>query len=442
MRALRGFLVVATALFLASTGAADALAAAPRVLAVEFDNDVNPVTADYVVGQIDRANDERYDAVVILLDTHGGLVTSMEKIFKRELASKVPVIVYVAPEGANAGSAGVFIALAADVLAMAPQTTIGAATPISGSGNLPSDARRKAINFYAAKARALAGTHGRNAAWAASAVRTAASRSAREALRENVIDLIAPTLPALLERVDGRKTVPKGIVLHTAGAQVTRVKMSLWTRILDTLIDPNIVALMLSLGTLGLVVELWNPGLIFPGTTGGICLILGLYGVSVLPVSAAGLLLMLLAAGLFAAEPFVVSHGALALAGAVSFVFGALLLFDPAGPGYQVSLPVALAIAGTIGGFMVFAMTKVVQVRRKPVEVGVHSMVGTDGVVRRDGYVFAHGELWRARAEDGVELRPGDHVVVEGVDDGLVLAVRPLAASAREGSPDEVASSA
>jgi membrane-bound serine protease (ClpP class) len=427
MRVLRGFLSSLAAIPLALAGAGTAFAAAPRVLAVEFDNDVNPVTAEFVVDAIDRANDERLDAVVILLDTPGGLGSSMERVYKRELASRVPVIVYVSPAGGNAASAGVFIAQAADVLAMAPQTTIGASTPItSGGGNLPSDERRKAINFYAGKLRGLAGTHGRNAKWADRAVRKAASLSAREALRQDVIDLVAPSLPALLERVDGRRTIPKGLVLRTAGASVEHVELSFWKRILDTLIDPNIIALLLSLGALGIVVELWNPGLIFPGTVGGISLILGLFGLSVLPISWAGVLLMLLAAGFFAAEPFVISHGALSLAGAVSFVLGALLLFDPAGPAYQVSLPVALAIAGTIGAFMVFAMAKVVQIRRKPVEVGVHSMVGSRGVVRRDGYVLAHGELWRARPVDGGELVPGEEVLVEQVEDGLVLRVRAV----------------
>jgi membrane-bound serine protease (ClpP class) len=427
MRVLRGFLSSLMAIPLALAGAGAAFAASPRVLAVEFDNDVNPVTAEFVVDAIDRANDERFDAVVILLDTPGGLGSSMERVYKRELASRVPVIVYVSPAGGNAASAGVFIAQAADLLAMAPQTTIGASTPItSGGGNLPSDERRKAINFYAGKLRGLAGTHGRNAKWADRAVRKAASLSAREALQQDVIDLVAPSLPALLERVDGRRTIPKGLVLHTAGASIERVELSFWKRILDTLIDPNIIALLLSLGALGIVVELWNPGLIFPGTVGGISLILGLFGLSVLPISWAGVLLMLLAAGFFAAEPFVISHGALSLAGAVSFVLGALLLFDPAGPAYQVSLPVAIAIAGTIGAFMVFAMAKVVQIRRKPVEVGVHSMVGSRGVVRRDGYVLAHGELWRARPVDGGELVPGDEVLVEQVEDGLVLGVRPV----------------
>jgi membrane-bound serine protease (ClpP class) len=422
MRALRGFLVLTTALLLAPGAFA---ATPPRVLAVEFANDVNPVTADYVVGQIDRANEEGFDAVVILLDTPGGLSTSMEKIYKRELSSKVPVLVYVSPEGASATSAGVFIAQAADLLAMAPQTNIGSSTPITGSGNLEGDVRRKAVNEFAATLRGLAATHGRNGAWADSAVRRASNLTAREALQQNVIDLISPSLAALLEQADGRKTVPKGIVLNTAGAEVTHVEMSLWKRILDTLIDPNIVALMLSLGVLGIVVELWNPGLIFPAAFGGICLIMGLYGLSVLPVSAAGLLLMLLAAAFFFAEPFVASHGALAVAGAACFVFGALLLFDPAGPGYQVSIWVALAIAGSLAAFVIIAMTKIVQVRRKPVETGMGSMVGTEAVARRDGYVLAHGELWRAQTTDGSRLEPGERVVVESVDEGLVLRVRP-----------------
>ena len=443
MRALRGFLVAAAACLLVPAVAPAAESERPRVLAVEFANDVNPVTADYVVSQIDRANDEGFDAVVILLDTPGGLSTSMEKIYKRELASKVPVIVYVSPEGARAASAGVWIGQAGDILAMAPQTNIGSSTPINSTGaDLGSDLRRKVVNDAAASLRGLAATHGRNGAWADMAVRQASNLTAREALRKDVIDLIAPDLPTLLNEVDGEKTVPKGIVLNTANAEVENVEMSLWKRILDTLIDPNIVALMLSLGALGIVVELWNPGMIFPGTFGAICLILGLYGVSVLPVSAAGLLLLLLAAAFFAAEPFVVSHGALALAGAVCFVFGALLLFDPAGPGYQVSLPVAVSIAATVGLFTVFAMSKVVQVRRRPVATGVHSMVGEEAVARRDGYVLAHGELWRARPAAGVQLRPGEPVVVEGVDEGLVLAVRPVEATAADGATDEVASRA
>jgi membrane-bound serine protease (ClpP class) len=414
-----------------------AVAATPRVLAVHFANDVNPVTADYAVNEIDRANEEGYDAVVIVLDTPGGLSDSMRDIYKRELASRIPVIVYVAPDGARAASAGVWIGQAADVLAMAPQTNIGSSTPISvGGEDIQKDLRRKVVNDAAASLRVLARTHGRNVKWADDAVRKASNLTAGEALGQNVIDAVAPTLPALLRQLDGYKTTPKGFTLHLAGAEIQNVEMSFWKRILDTLIDPNLITILLSVGTLGIIVELWNPGLIFPGTVGGISLILGLFGLSVLPVSWAGILLMLLAAGFFAAEPFVISHGALTLAGAVSFVFGALLLFDPAGPTYQVSLTLSLAIAGSVGLFMAVVVAKLVQVRRNPVAVDAQMLVGSHGVVRGDGLVFVNGELWRARPPAGETLGVGDEVAVEGVDEeGLELRVRPLhdAAATRGG---------
>lgn len=401
-----------------------ASAAAPRVLAIELDNDINPVTAGYVMDEIERANNEAFDAVVIVLDTPGGLSEAMRQIVKAELASRIPVVVYVAPDGARAASAGVWIGQAADILAMSPQTNIGSSTPISiGGEDIQKDLRRKVVNDAAAQLRALAKEHGRNVRWADAAVRRASNLTAREALEQNVVDVIAPTLPALLNRIDGRKTVPRGFVLDTAGAEVTEVRMSLWKRILDTLIDPNIIALMLSLGVLGIVVELYNPGLVFPATLGGICLIIGLYGLQVLPVNWAGVLLMLLAAGFWGAEPFVMSHGALALAGAVSFVFGALLLFEPAGAGYQVSVPVAVAIAGTVTLFLAFVVAKVVQVRRQPVAVGTSILAGAHGIVRRGGLVAVKGELWQARSSDGEPLTTGDRVVVEDVEGGLRLVV-------------------
>jgi membrane-bound serine protease (ClpP class) len=431
MRHLRAFFAVLAAVAgaLTITCAAPAAApSAPKVLAVEFDNDVNPVTRDFIVDAIERGEKEKVAAVVIVMDTPGGLSSSMRSIVKRILAATVPVVVYVAPPGSSADSAGAVIAMASDVLAMAPQTNIGSSTPISTSGqNLSEDLRRKVVNDAAAYIAELAREHGRNAKVAASMVRKATNLGATAAVDQNVADLMAATLPRLLDRIDGRVTKPKGLTLNTAGAQIEEVKLSGWKRLLDLLIDPNIIALMLSIGVIGIVVELWNPGLIFPGTVGVISLVVGLYGLQVLPVSVAGVLLMLVAAGFFVADLFVPSHGALTLAGAVTFVIGSLLLFDPAGPAYQVSLPVALAIAGTISAFMVFAVAKIVQVRRKPVEVGVGNLVGTSGVVRRDDHVFANGELWRARSADGRPLRPGDRVVIEDVRDDLSLVVRPLA---------------
>jgi len=425
---LRGFLVAAAAaLFLCAT--ASATTPRPRVLAVKFENDVNPVTQSYVNDQIARANKDHYDAVVILLDTPGGLSTAMNKIVKAELASKVPVIVYVSPPGSRAASAGVWISEASDLLAMAPQTNIGSSTPIDVSGaNIQSDLRRKVINDAAASLSELAKAHDRNAAWAQVAVRRASNLGATEALDKNVIDVMAPTLPALLDKVDGTKTVPKGIVLHTKDAEITNVDMSLWQKVLDTLIDPNLIVLFMSIGTLGLIVELWNPGLIFPGTVGAISLILGLFGLQVLPISAAGLLLMLLAFAFFAAEAFVPTHGAITLAGAICFVIGAMLLFEPAGNTYQVSLPVVIAIAAGLASLMGLAAVKIVQSRRAPVVTGTSELVGQVGVVRDAlapaGTVFVRGELWKARSSDG-PLERGASVRVDAIDDELVLEVEP-----------------
>jgi membrane-bound serine protease (ClpP class) len=420
---------VATAAALVVCATASATTSRPRVLAAKFENDVNPVTQGYINDQIARANHDHYDAIVILLDTPGGLSTSMNKIVKAELASKVPVIVYVSPPGSRAASAGVWISQAADLLAMAPQTNIGSSTPIDvGGGNIQSDLRRKVINDAAASLSELAKAHDRNAAWAQRAVRQASNLGATAALEKNVIDVMAPTLPELLNKVDGTKTAPKGIVLHTKDAEITNVDMSLWQKVLDTLIDPNLIVLFMSIGTLGLIVELWNPGLIFPGTVGAISLILGLFGLQVLPISAAGLLLMLLAFGFFAAEAFVPTHGAITLAGAVCFVIGAMLLFEPAGNTYQVSLPAVIAMAAAIAGLMGFAAIKIVQARRAPVVTGTSELVGQVGVVRDAlapaGTVFVRGELWKARSNDG-PLARGAPVRVDSIDDELVLGVEP-----------------
>ena len=402
---------------------------------MKFENDVNPVTQDYVNEQIDRANKEDYDAVVILLDTPGGLATSMKKIYTKELASEVPVIVYVAPPGARAASAGVWIGQAGDILAMAPATNIGSSTPINvGGEDIQKDLRRKVVNDAAASLRELARTHDRNVRWADAAVRRGENLGATEALRQNVIDVMAPTLPELLDKIDGTKTVPKGIVLNTADAEITNVDMSVWQKILDTLIDPNLIVLFMSIGTLGIIVELWNPGLIFPGTVGAISLILGLFGLQVLPISAAGLLLMLLAFAFFAAEAFVPTHGAITVAGAVCFVIGALLLFEPAGDTYEVSLPAVLAIAATLAGLMALVAFKIVQVRRAPVVTGSSELLGQVGIVREKlaptGIVFVRGELWQARTNDSEPLEPGTHVTIARIDDDLVLEVTPVAASA------------
>ena len=396
----------------------------PRVLAVHLDNDINPVTQEYVENEVDRAEDGDYAAMVLVLDTPGGLGSSMRGIVKRFLASTVPVVVYVAPSGSSADSAGAVITMASDLAAMAPQTNIGSSTPISLNGeDISKDLRRKIVNDAAAYVGELAREHDRNVEAARRMVTVASNYGAREAKRIGLVEVIAPTIPALLNEIDGTKTVPKGLVLHTAGAQVENVEMSFWQRARDFLVDPNLIALMLSIGLIGIVVELWNPGLIFPGTVGAISLILGLYGLQVLPVSLAGLLLMLLAAGFFVADAFLPTHGAATAAGAILFVLGALMLFDPAGDAYQVSLPVAVAIAGTLALLLGFALTRVLRAARNPVAVGTQGLVGDEGVVRREGLVQVNGELWQAHTEDGSPLVPGDHVRVERVEEGLQLVV-------------------
>jgi membrane-bound serine protease (ClpP class) len=428
---LRALLLLA-----ASFGAALAIAAPaaaqderPRVMAIEFENDVNPVTADYVEDSIARAEDEGYDAVVILLDTPGGLSEAMRDIYKRMLASPLPVIVYVSPDGARAASAGVWIVQAADVAAMAPGTNLGSSTPIAvGGEDIQEDLKRKVENDAVASLKALAETHGRNVEWVEKAVTEAANLTATEALEQNVIDVIAPDLETLLTEIDGQTTKgPKQIVLDTAGAEVTTVEMSLWKRILDTLIDPNIITLLLSLGVLAITVELFNPGLIFPAAFGSVSLIVALFGLQVLPFSWAGILLMLVALGFFVAEAFVASHGALALAGAVAFVIGALLLFDPAGDSYQVSLGVAIAIAAVLVLFVAFAVKKTLAARKRPPRTGSDELKGQIGVVREalspEGLVFVNGELWRARAPEGETIAAGGSVRVLGLGEGLVLDV-------------------
>jgi membrane-bound serine protease (ClpP class) len=418
--------LAAAAAFLLAAPSGPAADAAPRVLVAEFENDVNPVTQDYLLDELERGEREGYAAVVIEMDTPGGLGSSMRAIVKGILAADVPVVVYVAPPGSSADSAGAVIGMAADVLAMAPQTNIGSSTPITTGGeDFSDDLRRKIVNDAAAYIGELARENGRNVEEARRMVTRASNLGAREALRLNVVDVVADDYASLFRQIDGTEPRTKDLTIDTpAGTTIERVEMSTWKRILDLLIDPNIVALMLSIGLIGLVVELWNPGLIFPGTVGAISLIVGLYGLQVLPVSAAGILLMLLAAAFFVAEAFIVSHGALSLAGAVTFVIGALILFDPAGEAYQVSLQVAIAIAGTLALLFGFAFTKAAQARSRPAAVGTHRLVGEDALVRGDGLVFVDGELWRATSTDGSPLRLGEHVRVESVlQDELQLVV-------------------
>ena len=422
LRAVLGSL--AAALTLSASAHA---ASKPRVLAVHFSLEINPVTQDYVNHQIDRAQNDHYDAVVILLDTPGGLSTSMESIYKKELASTIPVIVYISPKGGAAASAGVFVAEAADVLAMSPDTNIGSSTPIDQSGgNLGSDLRRKVINHFAAKLRSLAENHGRNGDWAEKAVRQASNLTERQALNQNVIDVLAPDLPTLLRKIDGRVTIPNHYKLHTANAQITYVSPSFFTRFLNVLIDPNLITLLFLAGLAGIGYEIFHPGVVLPGALGAVALVTALFGFSVLPISWAGLALLLLGIGLLLIDAHVTSHGALTVSGLISFVIGALMLFRNAPAPYHANVWLIVSIAAVLGAAWAFAITKAVQVRRRPVSVGPQLMVGEIGEFRGDGQVFVRGELWRARTPEGQLLKRGQKVRVDSVEPDLVLDIEPV----------------
>ena len=405
--------------------ASPAGAATPRVLAIHFDADVNPVTQNYLCHQLKQAQKQNYDAAAIVLNTPGGLLNSKDKIVLCMLSSKIPVLVWVGPNGSFAGSAGVWIAQAADFLGMAPETNIGSSTPIDSSGgNIGSDLRRKLINHEAASLRALAESHGRNAKWADRAVRVATNATAREAKAMNVIDAIAPTLPALLRESDGVKTKPKGFVLHLAGAQIHDVQPGFFTRLLNTLIDPNILTLLFLAGLAGIGYEIFHPGVVLPGALGLVALITALFGFSVLPVNWAGFILLLAGVALLVADVHVASHGALTVAGLIAMAVGAIFLFQNAPAPYHTSTPLVVTVAVILGSVWAFAVGKAWQVRHKPAEVTPERIAGAVGEVRRDGLVYVDGELWQARTESGELLQPGQHVRVESLD-GLVLTVKP-----------------
>ena len=405
-----------------------AFAAQPRVLAIHYDLEVNPVTSSYLDHQLHRAQNGNFNAAAIVIDTPGGLSESMRKIVKNEVALRIPVIVYVSPQGSRAASAGVWITEAADIAAMAPQTNIGSSTPIDSSGqNLGSDLRRKVINDAVASLRSLMIYHGRNAAWASAAVRHASNLDDQQAKKMNVVDVLAPTLPALLNKIDGRTTVGKKLVLHTANAELVEVHPGFFTRLLNALIDPNLIPLLFLAGIAGIGFEIFHPGVVLPGALGAVALLLALFGFAVLPISWAGLALLILGAALLVIDAHVTSHGALTVSGLVSMVVGALLLFHNAPAPYNnVNTPLVVAFALAIGGFWAIAITKSVQVRRRPVAVGPQMIVGEIGEARRDDMVFVHGELWRAKPDDGAPLRPGQRVRVSGVGPELELRVEHL----------------
>jgi membrane-bound serine protease (ClpP class) len=390
---------------------------------------ITPITVEQISTQLDRSSSGGAKALVLVMDTPGGLEASMRDIVKMILASRVPVITYVAPPGARAASAGLFIVTASHVAAMAPNTNLGAASPVSLGGAQDSTMARKAMSDAAALIRSLAETRGRNADWNARAVTEAISASATEAVTLRVVDFIAPDLADVMRQANGRRVVVAGdtIRLDLAGAEVREVAPTMRHRILSWIVNPNVAYLLLTLGFYGILFELQSPGSVLPGVAGAILIILGLVAMQTLPVNVAGALLILLAITFFIVEIKVQSHGVLAAGGVVAFFFGSLILFEP-GPG-QVFRVSPAVIAGTTlatAALFIFVIGKALGVQKRRVTTGAEGLVGAVGDVVTDvapqGDVRVHGELWRARSAAG-PIAAGSRVEVTGVD-GLTLIVR------------------
>lgn len=409
-----------------------ARAAAGDVHVLVLDDIINPISVRYLERGIEDAADVGAAAVLIELSTPGGLLDATRDLTSTMLTADVPVIVYVTPPGTYAASAGTFITMAGHVAAMAPSTTIGAATPVSGDGSeIPDDLRTKIINDTAEYARGIAEARGRNQDWAEDAVRDGDSVGATEAVEIEAVDLVAETRSELLEVIDGR-TVTLGagreVTLATEGAPVVELPMSPFEDLLMAISDPNIAVILLSLGTLGIYFELSAPGSFFPGIAGAIAVILGLFSVGTLPINYAGLALLILGLALMGAEVWVASGGVLGIGGGIAFLLGATLLIDDTrAPFLEVSRPLIYGLTIVLVGFALFALRAVMRTRRRPVAIGAYDMVGHTGVVRGGGSVYVDGELWSARPVEGTAIPEHGAVRIVGRD-GMTLIVEPGAA--------------
>lgn len=413
---------------------------------------IGPAVADYVHTGLAKAQTASAELAVLRVDTPGGLDSAMRDIIRDILSSTVPVVVYVAPGGARAASAGTYILYAAHVAAMAPATNLGAATPVQ-IGGLPmpspsgpespaagkekqkemekpkSSMEKKVVNDAVAYIRSLAQMRGRNAEWAETAVRQAASLSSEDALKLGVIDLIAVNLPDLLKRLDGRIVAmdSQQRTLHTAKLALVEIEPDWRNRLLAVITNPNIAYILMLLGVWGLFFEFAHPGFIVPGVVGAICLLLALFAFQALPVNYAGLALIALGIAFMVAEAFAPSFGVLGIGGLIAFVIGSVMLLDTGIPGYGIALPLIIAVALVSGAFFFAVVTLAAKAWRRPVVSGQEELVGATATVvhgfRRRGRVHVHGENWQARTSRPVKT--GDAVHITGLD-GLILIVEPV----------------
>ncbi len=399
------------------------------VCLADVDGPIGPATTVYVERALRRASDLHATCLIIRMDTPGGLSDAMRDIVQSILASSVPVVVYVAPGGARAASAGAVISLAAHVSAMAPGTNIGAAHPVSiGVGGTDSSSvmEKKVTNDAAAYARSLAARRGRSVEWAERIVRESISSTADEAHAEGVVDIIAPDVPHLLDALDGREvnTASGDVVIHSAGAEVVDVPPSFREKFLGRISDPNIAYVLMLIGVFGIFFELQNPGAVLPGVAGAVAIVMAAFGLQMLPVSWTGLSLIGLAIVLFVLEVKIASHGALTIGGIVAMLVGSIMLIDTQLPFMRVSLAVIIPSVLFTALFFIFAVGMGLRAQRRRVSTGNEGLLGEEGVARTDiaenGRVFVHGEHWNARSK--VPIRSGARIVVDAVD-GMTVEV-------------------
>lgn len=404
---------------------------AQKVVAIRIDASINPATADYIHRGIKEARQQNAACLLIHLNTPGGLLKSTRVIVSDILQSEVPVVVYVSPGGAHAGSAGVFITLAAHVAAMAPGTNIGAAHPVSSGGEMDTIMSEKVTNDAVAFITSIARKRQRNVEWAVNSVRRSESISEAEALENNVVDLVAANVTELLEKIDGKEVVTEAgpITLRTKGASVEYMEMGWVANLLNIISDPNVAYILFLLGLYGLMFELYSPGTILPGVIGGICIILALYAMHTLPVNYAGLALIVFAVILFLLEIKIVSHGLLGIGGVVSLFLGSLMLFrseqDWGLGGLSWSVIITAVVVTSL--FFLFIVGLGLKAQRAKPATGLEGMIGETGEavdeLNPNGMVRVHGELWNAQSQ-GEAIKPGQKIKVTGIRN-LTLFVEP-----------------
>lgn len=424
MKSIR-FIIILSLFLFCLTG--KGLAGENDIYVIKMSSSINPAVAAFLEKGISKASSEKASCIIIELDTPGGLAESMRVIVKAIFASKVPVVIYVAPSGSRAASAGVMITMAADIAAMAPGTNIGAAHPVGAGGkDIDGAMSEKIINDMVAHAKSVAAKRGRNAEWVEKAIRKSVSVTETEALKENVIDIVAKDLDDLIRQINGRKIEDKG-VLRLDNAKKIILKEDLRTKILKTIGDPNIAYILLMIGLAGLYFELSHPGAVLPGVVGGICIILAFFALHTIPVNYAGILLILLALVFFIMEMKITSYGLLSIAGITSLLLGSLMLFESEGTDLRLSWGVLLPTIIMVSGFFVVISGLVFKSHMSKPMTGVRGLVGEIGVVREalrpEGKVFVHGELWKAVSKDPIEI--GSKVRVMNVVN-LVLEVEAV----------------